>query len=106
MNIESLFVRTVAMTANSSRRGLLSGCSTFLTSSGNAGASEELGYVQNAALRSHCLADAAAGIEYDLRIQESSGRQAAAEYNHYVRFNGIQFIRRLFKLLLIHPQVF
>ena len=50
------------MTAISSRRGLLSGCSTFLTSSGNGGASEELGYVQNVALRSHCLADAAAGI--------------------------------------------
>jgi len=62
MKIESLFVHTVAMTAISSRRGLLSGCSTFLTSSGNAGASEELGYVQNVALRSHCLAYAVAGI--------------------------------------------
>ncbi len=62
MKIESLFVRTVAMTVNSSRRGFLSGCSTFLTSSRNAGASEELGYVQNVALRSHCLADAAGWI--------------------------------------------
>ena len=62
MNIESLFVRTVAMTANSSGRGSLSGCSTFLTYSGNAGAPEELGYVQNAALRSRCLAYAAAWI--------------------------------------------
>ena len=90
MKIESLFVRTAAMTANSSRRGLLSGCSTFLTSSVKADASEELVYVQNAALRSHCLADGAAEIEYALRIQDSSGRQAAAEYNHYVRFNVIQ----------------
>ena len=62
MNIENLFVRTVAMTAISSRRGSLSGCSTFLTYSGNAGAPEELGYVQNVALRSHCLAYAVAEI--------------------------------------------
>ncbi len=33
-----------------------------MTSLGNGGAPEELGYVQNAALRSHCLAYAAAGI--------------------------------------------